>query len=51
MLKVTEIVKDGILEIFFDVQEHHIKLYTISYDKCSEIMKSKIAGFTQFTCL
>ena len=51
MLKVTEIFKDGILEFFFDVQEHHLKLYSISYDKGSEIMKSKIAGFTQFTCL
>ena len=51
MLKITEIVKDGILEISFDEQEHHTKIYTIFCDKGSEIMKGKIAGFTQRTCL
>lgn len=51
MLKITEIVKDGILEIIFDEQEHHTKIYTIFCDKGSEIMKGKIAGFTQRTCL
>jgi hypothetical protein len=51
MLKITEIVKDGILEIIFDEQEHHTKLYTILCDRGSEIMKGKIAGFTQRTCL
>ena len=47
MLKITEIVKDGILEICFYEQEHHTKLYTILCEKGSEIMKGKIAGFTQ----
>jgi len=51
MLKITEIVKDGILEISFDVQEHHTKLYYILCEKGSEIMTGKIAGFTQRTCL
>ena len=51
MLKITEIVKGGILEISFDEQEHHTKIYTIFCDKGSEIMKGKIAGFTQRTCL
>ena len=51
MLKITEIVKDGILEIIFDEQEHHTKLYSILCEKGSEIMKGKIAGFTQRTCL
>ena len=45
MLKITEIVKDGILEICFYEQEHHTKLYTILCEK------GKIAGFTQRTCL
>ncbi len=51
MLKITEIVKDGILEIIFVAQEHHTKMYSISYEKGNEIMKGKIAGFTQHTCL
>lgn len=51
MLKITEIVKDGILEISFDMQEHHTKLYTILCEKGSKIMTGKIAGFTQRTCL
>jgi hypothetical protein len=51
MLKITEIVKDGILEISFVEQEHHTKLYSILCEKGSEIMKGKIDGFTQRTCL
>ena len=51
MLKITEIVKDGILEIIFDEQEHQTKIYSIFCEKGSEIMKGKIAGFTQRTCL
>jgi hypothetical protein len=51
MLKITEIVKDGILEICFYEQEHHSKLYSILCEKGSEIMKGKIDGFTQRTCL
>ena len=51
MLKITEIVKDGILEICFYEQEHHSKLYSILCEKGSEIMKGKIDGFTQRSCL
>lgn len=51
MLKITEIVKDGVLEICFYEQGHHTKLYTILCSKGSEVMKGKIAGFTQRTCL
>jgi len=51
MLKITEIVKDGILEVCFYEQEHHSKLYSILCEKGTEIMKGKIAGFTQRTCL
>lgn len=51
MLKITEIVKDGILEICFSDQDHHIKLYTIMNQNGDEIIKGKIAGFTQRSCL
>jgi len=51
MLKITEIVKDGILEIIFSDKQHISKNYTILCEKGNEIMKGKIAGFTQRTCL
>lgn len=51
MITINEIIKDGILEIMFTEQEHHNKYYTITCEKGSEIMKGKIAGFTQRTCL
>jgi hypothetical protein len=51
MLKITEIVKDDILEIIFSDKQHISKSYTISCEKGTEIMKGKIAGFTQRTCL
>ena len=40
-----------VLEISFVEQEHHSKLYSILCEKGSEIMKGKIDGFTQRTCL
>ena len=51
MLKITEIVKDDILEIIFSDKQLQSKSYTILCEKGSEIMKGKIAGFTQRTCL
>ena len=51
MFKVTEKVKDAILEIKFDEQEHHTKSYKISCEKGNEIIKGKITGFTQRSCL
>ena len=51
MLKITEIVKDEILEIIFSDKQHISKNYTILCEKGTEIMKGKIAGFTQRTCL
>ena len=51
MLKITEKVKDDILEIIFSDKQLHSKNYTILCEKGSEIMKGKIAGFTQRTFL
>jgi hypothetical protein len=51
MLKITEIVKDDILEIVFSDKQHISKIYTIMCERGNEIMKGKIAGFTQRTCL
>jgi ribosomal protein L27 len=51
MLKITEIVKDDILEIVFSDKQHISKSYTIMCERGTEIMKGKIAGFTQRTCL
>ena len=51
MIKITEIVKDDILEIIFSDKQHLSKTYTILCEKGNEIMKGKIAGFTQRTCL
>jgi len=51
MLKITEIVKDDILEIVFSDKQHISKSYTIMCERGNEIMKGKIAGFTQRTCL
>ncbi len=51
MLRITEIVKDDILEIIFSDKQLQSKSYTILCEKGSEIMKGKIAGFTQRTCL
>jgi hypothetical protein len=51
MYKITEIVKDEILEIIFSDKQSQSKSYTISNEKGDEIMKGKISGFTQRTCL
>jgi hypothetical protein len=51
MYKITEIVKDEILEIIFSDKQSQSKSYTISNEKGDEIMKVEISGFTQRTCL
>ena len=51
MLKITEIVKDDILEIIFSDKQLVSKSYTILCERGTEIMKGKIAGFTQRNCL
>ena len=51
MLKITEKVKDDILEIIFSDKQLVSKSYTILCERGTEIMKGKIAGFTQRTCL
>ena len=51
MLKITEKVKDDILEIIFSDKQLNTKSYSILCEKGTEIMKGKIAGFTQRTCL
>ena len=51
MLKITDIVKDEILEIIFSDKQLNTKSYSILCERGNEIMKGKIAGFTQRTCL
>ncbi len=51
MYSINEIVKDDILEIIFSDKQLVSKSYTILCEKGNEIMKGKIAGFTQRTCL
>ena len=51
MLKITEKVKDDILEIIFSDKQLNTKSYSILCERGTEIMKGKIAGFTQRTCL
>ena len=51
MLKITEKVKDDILEIIFSDKQLNTKSYSILCERGNEIMKGKIAGFTQRTCL
>ncbi len=51
MLRITEIVKDDILEIIFSDKQLNTKSYSILCERGNEIMKGKIAGFTQRTCL
>ena len=51
MLKITEIVKDEILEIIFSDKQLNTKSYSILCERGNEIMKGKITGFTQRTCL
>ena len=51
MFKVTEIVKDGILEIQFSGHGTGHKFYQIICSKGNVLQQGKITGFTQRTCL
>lgn len=51
MFKITEIVKDGILEIQFSGHGTGQKLYQIICSKGNIMQQGKITGFTQRTCL
>lgn len=51
MLRITEIVKDDILEIIFSDKQHLSKCYTILCERGTEIMKGNISGYTQRSCL
>ena len=51
MFKITEIVKDGILEIQFSGHGTGHKLYQIICSKGNVMQQGKITGFTQRTCL
>lgn len=51
MFTLTEIVKDGILEVCFTLKDCETKIYTITNDKGVDILQGKITGNTQRTCL
>ena len=51
MFTLTEIVKDGILEVQFSMKDCESKIYTISNAQGVDIMQGKITGNTQRTCL
>ena len=51
MFKITEIVKDGILEIQFSSHGTGHKLYQIICSKGNILQQGKITGHTQRTCL
>lgn len=51
MLKITELVKDGILEISFQDPNLQFKNYTIKSLDGHVISSGKITGYTQRTCL
>ncbi len=51
MFTLTEIVKDGILEVSFTVDDYQSKIYTITNSMGVDIMQGKITGNTQRTCL
>jgi hypothetical protein len=51
MFKITEIVKDGILEIQFSGHGAGHKFYQIICSKGNVLQQGKITGFTQRTCL
>ncbi len=51
MFTLTEIVKDGILEVCFTSKDCESKIYTITNAQGVDIMQGKIAGNTQRTCL
>jgi hypothetical protein len=51
MFTITEIVKDGILEIQFSGNRANNKLYQIICSKGNVLQQGKITGQTQRTCL
>ena len=51
MITLTEIVKDGILEVQFSFEDCESKIYTITNAKGVDVLQGKITGNTQRTCL
>lgn len=51
MLKITENVNDGILEIILPAQHHAAWKYKLVCPKGDVKLQGKITGFTQRTCL
>lgn len=51
MFTITEIVKDGILEIQFSSHGTDHKYYQVVCSKGNVMKQGKITGFTQRTCL
>ena len=51
MFILTELVKDGILEVQFTQEDCDSKIYTITNEKGIDILQGKITGNTQRTCL
>lgn len=51
MFTLTEIVKDGILEIIFSQDDCESKIYTITNANGLMVIQGKISGNTQRTCL
>lgn len=51
MISVTEIVKEGILEISFSELVDTLKTYQIKNNKEEVVMTGKITGNTQRSCL
>jgi len=51
MFKITESVKDGILEIQFSGHGTDNKFYQIICSKGNIMQQGKITGYTQRTCL
>jgi hypothetical protein len=51
MFKITENVKDGILEIQFSGHGNDNKFYQIICSKGNILQQGKITGYTQRTCL
>ena len=51
MFTITEMVKDGILEIQFSSQREDNKVYQIICSKGNILQQGKITGYTQRTCL
>jgi len=51
MFNLTEIVKDGILEIRFSDRNTDQKSYTITNAMGEKLMQGNITGYTQRTCL